>query len=273
MGSIDAFPEYVRREIQEETDRVTGRSKQISPVPIHLSIYSPHGTIPSKKLKLCWWNWETFAGAVLSSSAFEMYHFASFQEIIYLCAVTAVVNLTLIDLPGLTKVAVGTFPQCYYHSCVSLLHYGCHCLEMFTHLGSIAFIWNSTLLLIGSCLWIIQRDNQTVSSKILMTWLGHMWKRFVQPLYSHVVTLLSWRHLSGIAWIPVSASYLYSSIIELHVMIFFLFLSLSSLTSKCCSIQPNSLILAISPANQDIATSDAIKLAREVDPGGINSWP
>jgi replication fork clamp-binding protein CrfC len=33
-------------------------------------------------------------------------------------------------------------------------------------------------------------------------------------------------------------------------------------------LQPNSLILAISPANQDIATSDAIKLAREVDPGG-----
>ncbi|KAD4982648.1 hypothetical protein E3N88_19319 [Mikania micrantha] len=30
--------------------------------------------------------------------------------------------------------------------------------------------------------------------------------------------------------------------------------------------QPNSIILAISPANQDIATSDAMKLAREVDP-------
>lgn len=27
--------------------------------------------------------------------------------------------------------------------------------------------------------------------------------------------------------------------------------------------------MAISPANQDIATSDAIKLAREVDPTGI----
>uniref|UniRef100_A0A2P2MXC9 Dynamin-related protein 1E n=1 Tax=Rhizophora mucronata TaxID=61149 RepID=A0A2P2MXC9_RHIMU len=39
---------------------MTGRSKQISPVPIHLSIYSPN-----------------------------------------------VVNLTLVDLPGLTKVAVG----------------------------------------------------------------------------------------------------------------------------------------------------------------------
>jgi dynamin GTPase len=33
--------------------------------------------------------------------------------------------------------------------------------------------------------------------------------------------------------------------------------------------QPNSIILAISPANQDIATSDAIKLAREVDPTGL----
>jgi replication fork clamp-binding protein CrfC len=50
----------VRKEIQDETDRLTGKTKQISPVPIHLSIYSPH-----------------------------------------------VVNLTLIDLPGLTKVAVG----------------------------------------------------------------------------------------------------------------------------------------------------------------------
>jgi hypothetical protein len=35
-------------------------------------------------------------------------------------------------------------------------------------------------------------------------------------------------------------------------------------------LQPNCLILAISPANQDIATSDAIKLARDVDPSGMN---
>jgi hypothetical protein len=33
----------VRREIQDETDRETGRTKQISSVPIHLSIYSPNG--------------------------------------------------------------------------------------------------------------------------------------------------------------------------------------------------------------------------------------
>ncbi|KAE8708535.1 Dynamin-related protein 12A [Hibiscus syriacus] len=50
----------VRKEIQDETDTKTGQTKQISSVPIHLTIYSPN-----------------------------------------------VVNLTLVDLPGLTKVAVG----------------------------------------------------------------------------------------------------------------------------------------------------------------------
>lgn len=31
---------------------------------------------------------------------------------------------------------------------------------------------------------------------------------------------------------------------------------------------PNSLILSVSAANSDLATSDALKLAREVDPDG-----
>lgn len=31
---------------------------------------------------------------------------------------------------------------------------------------------------------------------------------------------------------------------------------------------PNSLILSVSPANSDLATCDALKLAREVDPDG-----
>lgn len=35
-------------------------------------------------------------------------------------------------------------------------------------------------------------------------------------------------------------------------------------------LQPNCIILAISPANQDLATSDAIKISREVDPKGKN---
>lgn len=33
----------VRKEISDETDRMTGRGKGISPVPIHLSVYSPNG--------------------------------------------------------------------------------------------------------------------------------------------------------------------------------------------------------------------------------------
>ncbi len=32
--------------------------------------------------------------------------------------------------------------------------------------------------------------------------------------------------------------------------------------------QPNALILALTSANQDIANSDALKLAKEVDPKG-----
>lgn len=35
------------------------------------------------------------------------------------------------------------------------------------------------------------------------------------------------------------------------------------------NLQPNCIILAISPANQDLATSDAIKISREVDPKGL----
>ncbi|XP_022764914.1 dynamin-related protein 1E-like [Durio zibethinus] len=105
----------VRQEIQDETDRITGKTKQISPVPIHLSIYSPN-----------------------------------------------VVNLTLIDLPGLTKVAVEGQPES------------------------------------------VVEDIET------------MVRSFVE--------------------------------------------------------KPNCVILAISPANQDIATSDAIKLSREVDPTGERTF-
>ncbi|GKV06250.1 hypothetical protein SLEP1_g18150 [Rubroshorea leprosula] len=105
----------VRKEIQDETDRITGKTKQISAVPIHLSIYSPY-----------------------------------------------VVNLTLIDLPGLTKVAIEGQPE-----------------------------------------------------------------SIVQDIENMVRTYVE---------------------------------------------KPNCIILAISPANQDIATSDAIKLAREVDPSGERTF-
>ncbi|KAK1277618.1 Dynamin-related protein 1C [Acorus gramineus] len=105
----------IRKEIEDETDRITGKSKQISNIPIHLSVYSPN-----------------------------------------------VVNLTLIDLPGMTKVAVEGQPES-----------------------------------------IVQDIDNMVRS-------------YVE--------------------------------------------------------KPNCIILAISPANQDIATSDAIKLAREVDPSGDRTF-
>ncbi|WZY91063.1 hypothetical protein YC2023_047798 [Brassica napus] len=114
----------VRKEIQDETDRITGKNKQISPVPIHLSIFSPN-----------------------------------------------VVDLTLIDLPGLTKVAVEGQPETIAEDIESMVR-------------------------------------------------------------------------SYVAKVSIASS------------------------SYTLLVLPNCLILAISPANQDIATSDAIKLAKEVDPTG-----
>jgi len=47
-----AFTALVRKEIADETDRETGRTKQISTVPIYLSIYSPNGK--TTILAMCW---------------------------------------------------------------------------------------------------------------------------------------------------------------------------------------------------------------------------
>ncbi|KAG6782894.1 hypothetical protein POTOM_012320 [Populus tomentosa] len=137
----------VRREIQDETDRETGRTKQISSVPIHLSIYSPN-----------------------------------------------VVNLTLIDLPGLTKVAVGELHLCFYSWLPSYLH---------------AFFFFTILQFMNIQYVFSNAEGQPDS--------------IVQDIENMV-----------------------RSYIE----------------------KPNCIILAISPANQDLATSDAIKISREVDPTG-----
>lgn len=114
-GKIFKDFSLIRKEIQDETDRMTGKSRGISSVPIHLSIHSPN-----------------------------------------------VIDLTLVDLPGLTKIAVE-----------------------------------------GQHEGIVQEIETMV-------------RNFVD--------------------------------------------------------NPNTIILAISPANQDLATSDAMKLAREVDPQGDRTW-
>ncbi|VDN95008.1 unnamed protein product, partial [Brugia pahangi] len=66
--------EMIRKEIEDETDRITGQNKGISPVPINLRIFSPN-----------------------------------------------VLNLTLIDLPGLTKVPVGDQPPDIEHQIREML--------------------------------------------------------------------------------------------------------------------------------------------------------
>ncbi|XP_028299328.1 dynamin 3a isoform X3 [Gouania willdenowi] len=70
----------IREEIKAETERLTGRNKDISSVPINLLIYSPH-----------------------------------------------VVNLTLVDLPGITKVSVGDQPaDIEYQIRKLIMQYICH---------------------------------------------------------------------------------------------------------------------------------------------------
>ncbi|GJU44936.1 dynamin-related protein 1E-like protein [Tanacetum coccineum] len=131
----------VRKEIQDETDRITGKSKQISPIPIHLSIFS-----------------------------------------------TNVVNLTLIDLPGLTNVAVEGQPESVVEDIEKMVRtYVDKKINMYT---------------------------PTLRCKTLLMYIS------LTPSFG----------------------------------------------------QPNSIILAISPANQDIATSDAMKLSREVDPSGERTF-
>lgn len=66
--------EMIRKEIEDETDRITGQNKGISPIPINLRIFSPN-----------------------------------------------VLNLTLIDLPGLTKVPVGDQPPDIEHQIREML--------------------------------------------------------------------------------------------------------------------------------------------------------
>lgn len=113
-GQLFTDFDQIRKEIEDETDRCTGKNKGISPIPINLRVYSPH-----------------------------------------------VLNLTLIDLPGLTKVPVGDQPLDIEHQIREMI------------------------------LTYIKRDN--------------------------------------------------------------------------------CLVLAVTPANQDLATSDALKLAKEVDPDGTRT--
>lgn len=83
----------VRKEIEAETDRVTGGNKGISNIPINLRVYSPNGKYKeTKKYK---------EKKIKRNNYCHLIMFVNFY---------IVLNLTLIDLPGLTKVPIGDQP-------------------------------------------------------------------------------------------------------------------------------------------------------------------
>jgi dynamin 1-like protein len=72
----------IREEIVKETEAKTGRNGGISPIPINLRIFSPH-----------------------------VRHAAALSQLSSLIPIAQVLTLTLVDLPGLTKVPVGDQPK------------------------------------------------------------------------------------------------------------------------------------------------------------------
>jgi len=83
----------VRNEINRETERVTGKSKNVSPLPIHIKIFSPQYV-------------KRFCNITI---IFFKQILTGLQSLFYIK--TSVLNLTLIDLPGLTKVPVADQPK------------------------------------------------------------------------------------------------------------------------------------------------------------------
>lgn len=114
----------IRQEIEDETDRMTGTNLGISNVPINLRVYSPYGWEgggggggrgprrgEGRVASHC--GWVGGGGRVLICSLHTHPHPPCTLPLLSSspCCVLAVLNLTLIDLPGLTKVAVGDQPH------------------------------------------------------------------------------------------------------------------------------------------------------------------
>lgn len=132
--------------------------------------------------------------------------------------------------------------------------------------------------MIAFLVFIVQRDSQTVLWVTLTTWSGRMLKRLVVTLSHGSLSLIKIKLLMFAVAINTFVCVCVYILWNYHIG-FCLLQQLDFLINLpgvvCLSLlQPNSLILAISPANQDIATSDAMKLARDVDPGGaLISFP
>ncbi|UYV62849.1 DNM2 [Cordylochernes scorpioides] len=158
--------EDIRKEIEEETDRITGTNKGISSLPITLRIYSPN-----------------------------------------------VLNLTLVDLPGMTKMPVGDQPADIEQQIRDMI---------------VAYASRNSCLILA-----VTSANQDLATSDALKISKEMDPEGNSPSpgppdIEAKVTALIMQYIS----------------------------------------RPNCIILAVTPANSDISTSDALKLAKEADPSG-----
>jgi dynamin GTPase len=98
----------IRKEIEDETDRVTGSNKGISNLPINLRVYSPYGKF------MPWFNAASHH-LILQPFFYNNQYLGKVAMIgdLGFCPQWfdfLVLNITLIDLPGLTKIPVGDQP-------------------------------------------------------------------------------------------------------------------------------------------------------------------
>lgn len=100
----------------------------------------------------------------------------------------------------------------------------------------------------------VQMVNRTALLLILNKWFGFTLKRYLPNYFSFFWIFLT---LGPMSWQSAFTCLVEWTTYGLGINLVFM-----------SFWQPNSIILAVSPANQDIATSDAIKIAREVDPQG-----
>ena len=164
-----------------------------------------------------------------------------------------VLDLTLIDLPGMTKVAVGDQPQdieVQIRDMLMQVSYFPSCLGVWRE------DWRGGLT--TAYPWVFLKK---------LSVLGRNWLSFQScpnsfDILSYICHLVLLTPSSPHSLLPASLPPSY------HLPPSFL---PPPPPSHQFVTKENCIILAVSPANSDLANSDALKLAREVDPGAMRT--
>ncbi|CAG0923724.1 unnamed protein product [Notodromas monacha] len=183
----------IRKEIEADTDRLTGTNKGISPLPINLRVYSPN-----------------------------------------------VLNLTLIDLPGMTRVPVGDQPVDIEAQIKDMI---------------LQFVLRETCLILA----VTPANSDLATSDALqLSKQVDPEGKFIAARVACCILNLTLVDLPGMTKVPVGDQ---PPDIESQIR-----------NMVLTYIQKeNTLILAVTPANADLATSDALKIAKDVDAGGVRT--